>query len=100
MAILGTPRLPQKTFRTVAPYPASCVIKYTGGHALSLQRLHTCTKFLLGIFRPFGELTGALWRLPLAGVARTRKFVLGVAVDSTKQRHLASALQLRTRSRG
>lgn len=75
-------------------------MEYTKGDAPSLQDSKTPNKISLGVYCRFGELTGALWRLPLAGVARSRNFVPGVAVDLTEQRHLDNACQRRAHSRG
>jgi hypothetical protein len=75
-------------------------MEYTKGDVPSYNTQKSEQNFVLGIYCHFGELTGALWRLPLAGVARSRNFVPGVAVDLTEQRHLANARQWRAHSRG
>lgn len=59
-------------------------MKQTRGATLLSQLQKPRAKFSASHIGPFGELTGALWRLPLTSVARTGDIVPGVVAHSAE----------------
>ncbi|KAL7954028.1 hypothetical protein V8C34DRAFT_295447 [Trichoderma compactum] len=90
----GPPTLPQ--YMENFPLLHHCLRDEIGQKwHLFLQNSITESKFFASPIEPFGDLTGAPWRLPLASLARTRDIMSGMAPHSAEPITVPTPLEQR-----